>query len=222
MLLWDHFVTGLKEGNRHFTLDGAYFNELVAACLSCGYTLMRGHELYRARVMPLDKEIDTEPLPGNAMTSPPPEVASAGRLNPDGIPYFYAALDPETAIAEVRPWVGGRLTVAKFVTAKAYDVLDLTGVYTARFPSLRVQTLSHIIGRPAHRDDRWAYLGTQYVAERLKDQGIHGILYTSSMRPAGTNVALFSDIGVLPTARVLHHVRGVTYDVATLTTHSDG
>ncbi len=49
-----------------------------------------------------------------------------------------------------------------------------------------------MMARPVHREDRWAYLGTQYLAERLKNERVAGILYGSSMRDDGTNLALFS------------------------------
>lgn len=66
---------------------------------------------FRARVNKID-EIDVKPL--SDMGAPPREATRPGRLNPTGIPYLYLSSDKETAIAEVRPWMGANVTVASF------------------------------------------------------------------------------------------------------------
>ncbi len=38
--------------------------------------------------------------------------ASEGRANPKGIPYLYLATKEETAISEVRPWIGSFISLA--------------------------------------------------------------------------------------------------------------
>ncbi|GIG54543.1 HEPN-associated N-terminal domain-containing protein [Demequina activiva] len=51
------------------------------------------------------------------------------RMNPAGIPMFYGALEPETAIAEVSahtPGSGDHVTVGTFVASERIDVVDLT------------------------------------------------------------------------------------------------
>ena len=73
-----------------------------------------------------------------------------------------------------------------------------------------------MIGRPVHRDDRWAYLGTQYLAERLKTEGVAGLLYDSALKRGGTNVALFSENGIRPLTRELGDVTAVEYTTAVL------
>ena len=74
-----------------------------------------------------------------------------------------------------------------------------------------------MISRPVHRDDRFGYLGTQYLAERLKAAGAIGLLYASTLQPGGTNVALFSDSGLRPMGTTFHEVTAVTYQRARLT-----
>jgi hypothetical protein len=44
---------------------------------------------------------------------PLPGRAKEGRANPKGIPYLYLASIRETALAEVRPWIGSRISVAQ-------------------------------------------------------------------------------------------------------------
>lgn len=42
--------------------------------------------------------------------------APEGRANPKGIPYLYLATNQQTAISEVRPWVGSQISVGQFKT----------------------------------------------------------------------------------------------------------
>ena len=55
-----------------------------------------------------------------------------------------------------------------------------------------------------HRDDT-AYVTTQYITERMKKEGAHGILYDSALSPKGYNLALFND--KLATCSKLYRVR---------------
>jgi RES domain-containing protein len=59
------------------------------------------------------------------MGAPPPNLARPGRMNPLGIPYLYVALDQATAIAEVRPWLGALLSVARLSPQRTLRVVNL-------------------------------------------------------------------------------------------------
>lgn len=95
------------------------------------HTLRRGTKLYRAR-----SERDARGLERVARESParqlgpaPKERASAGRMNAQGVPVFYVALDQETACAEVAshsPY--DEAVVGQFIVQKSLRVLDLTTV----------------------------------------------------------------------------------------------
>jgi len=220
---WDEYERGLRRDNRHVPNDSKYFDELFFGCLACGVTLPAETSLYRARIMPPDQETDTEPLPMAEMGQPPSDRTPDGRVNPAGIPCFYAALEIATAIAELRPWPRARLTVGTFVTAGPFKMLDLRPAHEEVQKSRAVSWAAYMISRPVHRDDRFGYLGTQYLAERLKAAGTTGLLYESQLLPGGTNVALFTDSGLRPTGASLHEVTGVTYSSIFLTpTHSIG
>src|SRR5207244_3277524 len=120
--------------------------------------------------------------PITQMGQPPADATPDGRVNPAGIPCFYAALEPDTAIAELRPWPVASLSVATFTTARALSVLDLLSTNTRVRASSPLWWVAYLIGRPVHRDDRFGYLGTQYLAERLKAEGATGLLYASQMK----------------------------------------
>lgn len=214
---WFEYDRALRTKNRHVPNDSAYFTELFEGCLRCENTVAAGTSLYRARIMPPEKETSTEPLPITEMGQPPPELTPDGRVNPMGIPCFYAALEGETAIAELRPWPRARVSVATFATAGPFKVIDLRSSNPRATEVRPVYWAAFMISRPVHRDDRFGYLGTQYLAERLKAAGASGLLYASTLQPGGTNVALFSDSGLKPMGVSFHEVTGVTYQTARLT-----
>jgi RES domain-containing protein len=57
---------------------------------------------------------------------PLPDQASGGRANPKGLPYLYVATDRDTAVAEVRPWVGAFVSVAQMALARRLVVTDFS------------------------------------------------------------------------------------------------
>lgn len=140
--------------------------------------------------------------------------APEGRANPKGIPYLYLAEKGETAIAEVRPWVGSYVSVSKFRICKDIKVINFTG---AKFESQKYQHLeippwdlmyrkepepavrndivwvdiNNAFAKPVTPNDELAdYAPTQIIAEYLKEANIDGIVYKSSLGP-GSNIALF-------------------------------
>ena len=82
--------------------------------LKAGHTLSRAQIGYREWARQ-DKEghewVEEVPFAPERMT-PLTQNPSEGRNNPRGIAYLYLATDPETAIAEVRPWSGSLVSVA--------------------------------------------------------------------------------------------------------------
>ena len=60
---WNKFVRGLREENRFVPRDAAYFDSLFAEALVSETTLAAGTTVYRARIMPPERETDTDPLP---------------------------------------------------------------------------------------------------------------------------------------------------------------
>ena len=73
-------------------------------------TIRKGSILWRAQLgndWDGSEDVGELPVPysRNRMV-PLPEKAIEGRANPKGIPYLYLATHRETALAEVRPWIG--------------------------------------------------------------------------------------------------------------------
>ena len=57
---------------------------------------------------------------------PKAEFVGEGRVNPSKIPCLYLATNRNTAMAEVRPWIGSRLSVTEFKIMRDCTVVDCT------------------------------------------------------------------------------------------------
>jgi hypothetical protein len=166
--------------------------------------------LYRARVFQTDQALE-EALcrPDLKLGSPPAQLANAGRMNARGISVFYGATAASTAIAEVRPPVGSKVAVVKFVIKRPLRLLDLTALglamddgsifdpdFKARLERVAfLRTLGDRMTRPVMPDDEALdYLATQAVADFLATENhpvFDGIIYGSVQARDGHNVVLF-------------------------------
>lgn len=223
---WEDFKHRIKSENRWFT-DGSgampltktrrSFEEIQNSLRSdirklypeiscengCGIEDDSSEVWFRARVCP---DPDEPGFSEREMGPPPAEASSGGRVNPAGIPYFYVASSRKTAIAEIRPDVGSRVTVAEF-GALTGAVCDLRAPKDAISPLLlddaeRIRTLADVIAflevfaeeisRPVlPRKAAVDYVPLQYVCEFLKALGFAGIVFNSSVSSGGVNAVLF-------------------------------
>ena len=144
---------------------------------------------------------------------PNPHVAIEGRASSAGIPVLYLATTEETAISEVRPWVGSKISVAQFRVVRDLSTVDLTmGAGDASFGHL---TMDQLTGEaPVSAEDKerlvWIdidssfsrpiapaesaanYVPTQILAELFKHAGYDGIVYRSQFGESGKNVVIFN------------------------------
>ena len=123
-----------------------------------------------------------------------------GRANPVGIPYWYGATDPETAVAEMRPWKEAILTVATLQATRDLRfvdcgntrsvVLDNSGM-DSRYEQYVWDLISEALSRPvAPTTIDVEYVPTQMLAEAFRIRGFDGILYKSHLGK-GVNVVVF-------------------------------
>jgi len=141
------------------------------------------------------------PYPPKRMV-PLQNEASEGRANPKGIPYLYTATTKETAMAEVRPWLGSSVSVGQFKTLKDMVVIDCSIHFNKMplyleepNPSKREQAawchIDSAFSKPMTNADKIAdYVPTQIIAELFKCNGFDGIVY-KSMLGEGFNVVNF-------------------------------
>jgi RES domain len=122
---------------------------------------------------------------------------SEGRANPRGIPYLYLASSRETALADVRPWIGSIISVARFKIRRDLNVIDCSQHHSknAALALIFNRTGSHEDGmwvaidqafaKPVNRDDEGReYIPTQIIAELFKCHGFNGIRYKSLLSEA--------------------------------------
>lgn len=151
--------------------------------------------------------------------------AHEGRVNPRGIPCLYAANNKETAVSEVRPWLGSLVSVARMRVAKELHLVNCSGDQGIEFelyfeqppPAERTEVVWRAIGRdfsyPVSPDPAIAeYAPTQVIAEQLRNHGYDGVVYTSRLG-RGFNIALF-DLDALEIVDIhLYPVNAVRYEI---------
>jgi hypothetical protein len=128
--------------------------------------------------------------------------ASEGRANPKGLPYLYVADDRDTAMAEVRPWVGAYISVAQLRMIRDTKIivcskprqkhsLHLTDPPETEWDRLVWEDIDDAFSTPISVTDRTAdYVPTQVLAEFFRTNGYDGIAYKSSLGE-GHNIAFF-------------------------------
>lgn len=158
--------------------------------------------------------------------------ASDGRANPRGIPCLYLATTKETAMSEVRPWIGSYVSAALFETTRPLTVIDCSRRYNENPlffklddwayeppPEQRTEAVwAHIdkaFAEPMTRsDDQADYAATQILAELFKHAGADGVVYKSNFGEKGFNIVLFNPDDAKLTCCGLFEVKGAKLDFA--------
>jgi len=130
--------------------------------------------------------------------------ASEGRANPKGIPCLYVASDKETAMSEIRPWLGSTVSVGKFTNSKELRIVDFSKHHGDSLPSFlaepddakKIEAVWTYIDKSfsepvTNSDQKSDYAPTQIIAELIKSLNYDGIAFKSSLNK-GHNLALFN------------------------------
>jgi hypothetical protein len=173
--------------------------------------------LWRAQLGSHEREVELDnesfyeslALPPVRM-KPRDRVGREGRVNPKGIPCFYGATTPETAMAEVRPWMGGFVSVGRFEVLDDVKIVDCSKYHSKNPWNLLLDMplgsspspkeieeavwthIDHAFSEPVtDSDDLPDYVPTQILAEVFKAEGYGGVAYKSMLTEAGYNLAFF-------------------------------
>lgn len=136
---------------------------------------------------------------------PPADKASAGRVNPHGIPCLYLTEKPETTIYELRATFGDKISVGKFEVLKDLYIIDFNyrPLLTNSIDNdslkddisefLLKQQIGTDLSKPMRKYDNKEieYVPTQYICEFIKILGADGIRYNSAVHHDGRNLVLF-------------------------------
>jgi hypothetical protein len=224
---WDsfnRFTRSVRHRRRYVWTDeeSAFLATVRATIHDRDVELPEGMILYRAqrgidwdiRTDDHGNEISEEPVGyGPARMKPRVNQATEGRANPAGIPVLYLGTTEQTAISEVRPWVGASVSVAQFKILRTLRALDLSrghgklsiGEITFRQlfgeeptdPETKEKAvwtdIDNAFSRPVTlSDDAADYVPTQILAELFRDAGYDAIIYKSQFAEKGFNIVLFN------------------------------
>lgn len=224
---WEGFVKAIKMESRFHT---RHINIEVLQ-LFCSYAKRRyeaGAVFYRARLS------DKNGFSPTDMGAPPWLKASAGRANPQGIPYLHVATDELTTLKEIRAGAHDYVTIATFMVNQPIDIVDLSIIdKLSAFSGLdctqhainkvHLRQISREIARPLRRSDSSLdYLPTQYICDFIKSISdgeqfqYHGIKYQSTISPTGHNLAIFDSARLRCTSTAVVEIRDLQYTVAAL------
>ncbi len=200
---WD-FTHKVRHGQRYIHDDQVkgFLEEVERTSSDRVRTLDEGSDFFRAQIgnnwckddMPSPHDI--------ARMFPQKQQAVEGRANPKGIPYLYMATDRQTAMSEVRPWVGVKVSVAELKTVRPLKVIDCSANMSQKpfyehEPSDEKKEktvwsmIDHAFSKPvSNNHDTAEYVPTQIIAEMFKANGFDGILY-KSMFAEGYNMVVF-------------------------------
>jgi hypothetical protein len=200
----------------------AFLDTVLATLKDRDVKIQKDSVLYRAQrdiqydsvVTDDGDEIGQEPRGfGAERMKPKANRATEGRINPAGIPVLYLASTEQTAISEVRPWVGSEISVAQFKLIRDVKAVNLslghgqTPIGHLTFEQLLGDKpmdaeakekavwidVDNAFSRPVTlADDTADYVPTQVLAELFKNAGYDGIIYRSQFGEKGYNVALFN------------------------------
>lgn len=200
---WAAFSEEIRKRNRYFPKT---VPDLLLLAQVLGDSVCRidvDIDLYRGRIY------EGDPPSRLDMGAPPAEKAAAGRANPIGIPYLYLAYSRETCLYEARATTLSKLAVGRFRPKRQLRVLNLADIEPPDFFSLfevesveaqvsraayhrYLTALGEELRKPIRSSDRLTdYIPTQYLCEMAKSIGLDGVLYSSSLDPAGRNLVLF-------------------------------
>lgn len=177
-----------------------------------------------------DEQVHVDDVPSpfsHSRMKPLKDSASEGRANSKGIPCLYVATNKETAMSEIRPWLGAIVSLGVFRTTKHLKILDFSvehGMNNTNFlfyfnePSNEEKIkavwsdIDKAFSKPVSNSDSTPdYAATQIISEFVKSKGYDGIAYKSSLAE-GHNIVLFD----LDAAEVLgcqiHEVSKVQFE----------
>jgi hypothetical protein len=145
-----------------------------------------------------------KPYPSAGM-KPIPNWMSEGRANPRGIPCLYVATTRETALSEVRPWIGAPISISQLRTVRDLKIIDCSKHHQAdAYSKLLIAeekskedgiwtAIDKAFATPVSKEEESkGYIATQVITELFKSEKFDGVKYKSLLAEDGYNLALFN------------------------------
>lgn len=228
-----HFQQEVLRSNRYIrSADAEDFLETILSTSESPLrhtTMPRGEPLWRAQLGHDMEEWDDIvgdipcPFPAKRML-PLPDSSTEGRANPKGIPYLYLATNRDTALAEVRPWIGSLISVGEFKTLRDLRLVNCvshkknTCVHTKEPTPAKMEVavwadINQAFSTPVTLNDKGAdYAPTQIITELFKNAGFDGVVFKSALEEDGINVTLFNMNSVKLLNRSLYEAKSIKFE----------
>ena len=211
---YKQFAWRVQHENRYFLTpeDDKFLQEIRRTSKSRIRKIPAEFPLWRAQLGHAWRPIyeDHKPIAQIPTQYPPDRMkplmgrAKEGRANPKGIPVLYLSTSMDTAMSEVRPWIGSYISCASFFLVQDLDIVDLsvnhnadTTIYFSEpdAPKKEEVNWTHIdkaFSKPTtSQDDTAEYVPTQLIAELFKNEGYDGLAYKSAFGDDGYSMVLF-------------------------------
>jgi hypothetical protein len=138
-----------------------------------------------------------KPYKGPAIGARLPPDAIAGRTNRHGVSVLYLASEIDTALAEIRPHPGHKISVGGFRAQRSLRVarFDLP-ILSFSSSDLRLKVfaliyhIDSLLSQPIIPEERHRYAATQLLSDMLIRHGFEGVTYRSSVG-TGKNLCVF-------------------------------
>lgn len=195
----------LKEN--YFLFEGDVKDKLTNYKKDFKDVLLKSSTFFRARIgyetkvkvdAFLQPCINYIPYSKDQISAPATKLVTAGRLNRQGVSFLYLATNIDTAINEVRPDPGHKVSIGKFNAIKDLSIVDFDRAFinmSDTEKSLKnFEFLNHIdqlFSRPITQDERHKYIITQFFADIFRKLGFDGVKFTSSVG-SGKNLLIFN------------------------------
>lgn len=176
--------------------------------------------LYRARI---NQEGQAVAYSTFDMGTPPNKISTAGRANPQGIPFLYLSKTLETTLYETRATFLDNISIGIFHIDNGHEI-ELVDFTNKQSPfnnmgkilgftkaKLTRDVISKDLSEPLRRyDSELEYIPTQFICEFIRFfTKADGIQFYSSLESGGVNVVLFNQEHIECTEVELHQITEV-------------
>lgn len=148
--------------------------------------------------------------------APPMEKASSGRCNPENVVFLYASNNPETAVAEIRPYRKDSISIATLVTNRDLKLVDFYYEFDEKGKVIVKDELQNLMKKAfsrVNKGNKEEYLVTQYLTSLAENEGFDGIRFRSSLVENGMNYVIFNPENCTVISSEVVILNNVTYDL---------
>lgn len=200
---WKDLKSSLINKYRFLSVKDIDYEEYYEPAFNVhSHTIHKGSKLFRSRI---NIDGDNHPIKKDEMGAPPTKLATAGRANPQGIPFLYLSDSAETTFYETRALYLDIISTGTFEVIKNLNIVDYStnespfnsiysDVQTGIINELIAKKISQDLSKPMRRSDSPVdYVPTQFICEYIKyTSKVDGIAFQSSLYNGGINYVFFN------------------------------